>query len=483
MYYDNLTMLTDFYQLTMMQGYFSTKTHKRKAVFDLFFRSNPLSGGYSIFCGLEQVMEYIKRLKFSNDDMEYLRAQNCFSEDFLEYLKGFKFSGDIHAFPEGSVIFPKEPIFRVTAPIIEAQLIETAVLNILNHQNLIATKASRVVWAAEGNAILEFGLRRAQGPDAGIYGARAAVIGGCAATSNVLAGQMFDMPIRGTHAHSWVMSFGDELTAFREYVKMFPNACILLVDTYDTLKSGIPNAIKVFKEMRDSGIPLKNYGIRLDSGDLAFLSKIARSMLDEAGFKDALISASCDLDEYLIRDLKLQGSTVTLWGVGTNLITSKDCPSFGCVYKLAAKEDGNGVLQPTIKLSDNIDKVTNPGVKKVIRLYEKTSGKIKADLIALDDEVIDETQDLTIFDPVATWVKMTLKSGEFIAREMLVPIFKNGECVCEQKPVTEIKQYCKEELNTLWDEQKRLFNPQITPVDLSLKLWELKRGMIDEIRG
>jgi len=476
-------MMTDFYQLTMMQGYFSTGTYKRKTTFDVFFRSNPMSGGYSIFCGLEQVVKYIKELHFSDDDIEYLRAQKCFSEDFLEYLKDFKFSGDIHAFPEGSVVFPKEPIFRVTAPIIEAQFLETAILNILNHQSLIATKASRIVWAAEGNAILEFGLRRAQGPDAGIYGARAAVIGGCAATSNVLAGQMFDMPIKGTHAHSWVMSFDDEITAFREYVKLFPNACILLVDTYDTLDSGVPNAIKVFEEMRDSGMPLKNYGIRLDSGDLAFLSKVARGMLDEAGFEDAVISASCDLDEYLIRDLKLQGSAVTLWGVGTNLITSKDCPAFGCVYKLSAIEGSDGLLHPTIKLSENAEKVTNPGVKKVIRLYDKFSEKIKVDLIMLDDETIDESQDLTVFDPVATWIKMTLKGGEFIAREMLVPVFKDGLSVCGQQSVLELRQYCKNELNSLWDEHRRLFNPQIIPVDLSTKLWELKNEMIDKIRG
>jgi len=481
--YTNLTMLTDFYQLTMMQGYFSTGIYNRKTAFDVFFRSNPMSGGYSIFCGLEQVVKYIEKLHFSDDDIEYLRVQNCFSEDFLEYLKGFKFTGDIYAFPEGSVIFPKEPIFRVEAPIIEAQFIETAILNMLNHQSLIATKASRIVWAAEGNAILEFGLRRAQGPDAGIYGARAAVIGGCVATSNVLAGQMFDMPIRGTHAHSWVMSFDDEITAFREYVKLFPQASILLVDTYDTINSGVPNAIKVFTEMREAGIPLTTYGIRLDSGDLAFLSKVARNMLDEAGFEDALISASCDLDEYLIRDLKLQGSAVTLWGVGANLITSKDCPAFGCVYKLAAIEGIDGRLHPTIKLSDNTDKVTNPGIKKVVRLYDKTSGKIKVDLIMLGDEKVDETKDLTVFDPVATWIKMTLKANEFIAREMLVPVFKNGVSVYEHRTVPEIKLYCKNELNTLWDEHRRLFNPQIIPVDLSDKLWVLKNDMIDEIRG
>ena len=321
----NLSLLTDLYQLTMLQGYFEEKQANETVIFDMFFRNNPHSGGYSVCAGLQQVIEYIEGLHFADEDISYLKTLNLFSDKFLSYLKDFKFTGDIYAIPEGSVIFPKEPIMKIVAPIMEAQLIETALLNIINHQSLIATKASRVVFAANGDTVLEFGLRRAQGPDAGIYGARAAMIAGCFATSNVLAGQMFDVPIRGTHAHSWVMSFSDELTAFRKYANLYPNACILLVDTYDTLNSGVPNAIKVFNEMREKGIELKNYGIRLDSGDLSYLSKKARQLLDNAGFKDAIISASNDLDENLISSLKLQGAKISSWGVGTNNFQGLPC--------------------------------------------------------------------------------------------------------------------------------------------------------------
>ena len=331
----NLTLLTDLYELTMMQGYFKEKEANETVIFDAFYRNNPNNNGYSICAGLEQVIEYIKNLHFDEEDVAYLRSTGLFGEDFLEYLRQFHFSGDIYAIPEGTVVFPREPLVKVIAPIMEAQLIETALLNIINHQSLIATKTARVVYAAQGDGIMEFGLRRAQGPDAGIYGARAAMIAGCIGTSNVLAGQMFDVPVKGTHAHSWIMSFPDELTAFRAYAKLYPTACILLVDTYDTLKSGVPNAIKVFTEMREAKIPLTFYGIRLDSGDLAYLSKKAKEMLVEAGFSDAVISASNDLDENLISSLKLQGAAINSWGVGTNLITSKDCPSFGGVYKLA----------------------------------------------------------------------------------------------------------------------------------------------------
>ena len=358
----NLTMLTDLYELTMMQGYYA-QGQQEKVIFDVFFRQNPCNNGYSVCAGLNQVIDYVKNLNFTYEDVDYLRGLGIFSEDFLQYLSGFHFSGDIYAIPEGTVIFPKEPILKVIAPIMEAQLVETAILNIINHQSLIATKASRVVFAAAGDGIMEFGLRRAQGPDAGLYGARAAIIGGCVGTSNVLAGQLFDVPVMGTHAHSWIMSFPDELTAFRTYAKLYPTACILLVDTYDTLKSGIPNAIRVFTEMREAGIPLTYYGIRMDSGDLAYLSKQVRKMLDAAGFTDAVISASNDLDEYLIESLKLQGATITSWGVGTNLITAKDNPAFGGVYKLAAVRDADGNFQPKIKLSENVEKVTNPGNK------------------------------------------------------------------------------------------------------------------------
>ena len=372
----NLTLLTDLYEITMMQAYFKNNNKNKMAIFDVFYRKNPMDGGYAISAGLEQVIEYINNLHFTEDDINYLASLKIFEDDFLDYLKNFKFTGDIYAIPEGSVMFPREPMLKVIAPIMEAQFIETAILNILNHQSLIATKAARICYAAEGDGIMEFGLRRAQGPDAGIYGARAAVIGGCAGTSNVLTGQMFDVPVMGTHAHSWIMSFDDEYTAFYTYARLYPMACTLLVDTYDTLNSGVPNAIKVFKQMKNEGIELKNYGIRLDSGDLAYLSKKARKMLDDAGFKDATITASNDLDEFLIASLKMQGAEITNWGVGTNLITSKDCPSFGGVYKLAAiMEDGEN-FTPKIKLSDNSEKITNPGNKKIYRIYEKENNKM-----------------------------------------------------------------------------------------------------------
>ena len=369
----NLTLLTDLYELTMMQGYFKEKDANETVIFDAFYRTNPGGNGYAICAGLEQVIEYIKDLHFEEDDVDYLRSTGLFGEDFLEYLRHFKFSGDIYAIPEGTVVFPREPLVKVIAPIMEAQLVETALLNIINHQSLIATKAARVVYAAGGDGVMEFGLRRAQGPDAGIYGARAAMIAGCIGTSNVLCGKMFNVPVKGTHAHSWIMSFPDELTAFRTYARLYPSACILLVDTYDTLKSGVPNAIKVFQEMKEAGIPLTFYGIRLDSGDLAYLSKKAKKMLDDAGFPDAVISASNDLDESLINSLKIQGAAINSWGVGTNLITSKDCPSFGGVYKLAAILDKkSGKFVPKIKLSENAEKITNPGNKCIKRI---TAGK------------------------------------------------------------------------------------------------------------
>ena len=337
----NLTLLTDLYELTMMQGYFKNKDQNEIVIFDAFYRSNPCDGGYAISAGLEQVINYIKNLRFEEEDITYLRSLDIFEEDFLAYLADFKFSGDIYAIPEGTVMFPREPMIKVIAPIMVAQLVETAILNIINHQSLIATKASRICYAAKGDGIMEFGLRRAQGPDAGTYGARAAVIGGCIGTSNVLCGQLFDVPVKGTHAHSWIMSFPDEYTAFKTYAKMYPSACILLADTYDTLKSGVPNAIRVFTEMREAGIPLTNYGIRLDSGDLAYLSKKARKMFDDAGFPDAVIAASNDLDEFLIDSLKTQGAKITSWGVGTHLITSKDCPSFGGVFRLIPSKKPN----------------------------------------------------------------------------------------------------------------------------------------------
>ena len=482
MAYQNLTLLTDLYELTMMQGYYNEQSNDT-VVFDAFYRKNPSGNGYAICAGLEQIIDYIKNLSFSYDDIDYLRGLNIFSEEFLEYLAGFHFTGDIYAIPEGSVVFPQEPLIKVAAPIMEAQLVETAILNILNHQSLIATKASRVCFAAGGDGIMEFGLRRAQGPDAGTLGARAAVIGGCIGTSNVLCGQLFDIPVLGTHAHSWIMSFPDEYTAFKTYADMYPDACILLVDTYDTLKSGVPNAIKVFEEMRNSGIKSKKYGIRLDSGDLAYLSKEARKMLDNAGFTDAIISASSDLDEYLIDSLKSQNAAITSWGVGTNLITSADCPAFGGVYKLAAiKHAGEDSYEAKIKISENPVKITNPGNKTVFRIIDKKSGKLKADLIALSDESYDSNKDLEIFHPIDTWKRSTIPGGTYDIEEILIPVFKKGQCVYTSPKVMEIRDYCQEQLNLLWDESRRLVNPQEVYVDLSKPLYDLKMGLLNKRR-
>jgi len=463
-----------------MQGYYE-KGQNENVIFDVFFRQNPCNNGYSVCAGLDQVIDYIKNLHFTYDDVDYLRGLGIFKEDFLHYLSGFHFSGDIYAIPEGTVVFPKEPLLKVVAPIMEAQLVETAILNIINHQSLIATKTSRIVFAANGDGIMEFGLRRAQGPDAGLYGARAAMIGGCVGTSNVLAGQMFDVPVMGTHAHSWIMSFPDEYTAFKTYAEMYPDNCTLLVDTYDTLKSGVPNAIRVFQEFKDAGKPLIKYGIRLDSGDLAYLSKEARKMLDEAGFPEATICASNDLDEFLLHDLKMQGAAIDSWGVGTNLITSKDCPSFGGVYKLAAIQNEKGEFVPKIKISENTEKITNPGNKTIYRIYEKASGKIKADLICFADEVIDPKQDLLLFDPMDTWKKTKLAGGTYTVREILLPIFKNGECLYKSPTLKEIAAYCREEKDTLWDETKRLFYPHRVYVDLSQKLYAVKQSLLDQM--
>ena len=476
----NLTLLTDLYELTMMQGYFKNNCNET-VVFDMFYRSNPCGNGYAICAGLDQLIDYIKRLEFSDEDIAYLDSLHLFEDDFLEYLRDFHFSGDIYAIPEGTVIFPREPLVKVVAPIMEAQLVETALLTIINHQSLIATKTARVVYAADGGGVMEFGLRRAQGPDAGVYGARAAMIAGCIGTSNVLAGQLFDVPVKGTHAHSWIMSFPDEYTAFKKYSELYPDVCCLLVDTYDTLKSGVPNAIRVFTEMREAGIELKNYGIRLDSGDLAYLTKRARQMLDEAGFPDAFISASSDLDEYLITSLKSQGCCIDSWGVGTNMITSKDCPAFGGVYKLAAVQDADGNYIPKIKLSENIEKITNPGNKTVFRIYKKDKHKIKADLICLADELFDESRDLTIFDPLETWKRTKLKAGTYELRELLVPVFRKGECVYTSPSVMELRDICSKELDTLWEEHRRLVNPSQMYVDLSDKLYDIKINLLHQM--
>lgn len=475
----NLTLLTDFYELTMMQGYYKNKSNDT-VVFDAFYRENPCGSGYAICAGLEQIIEYIKALRFTEDDITYLRSLKIFDEEFLDYLREFHFTGDIYAIPEGTVVFPMEPIVKVIAPIMEAQLVETALLNIINHQSLIATKASRVVYAAGGQSVMEFGLRRAQGPDAGTLGARAAVIGGCIGTSNVLSAKLYDLPALGTHAHSWIMSFDDELTAFRKYAELYPQNTTLLVDTYDTLRSGVPNAIKVFEELRSANKMPNKYGVRLDSGDLAYLSKKARKMLDAAGFAEATITASSDLDEYLIVSLKTQGAKIDSWGVGTRLITSKDCPSFGGVYKLSAIRK-NGEFIPKIKLSENQWKITNPGNKKIYRVYEKESGKVKADLICLADEVFTSDQPLLLFDPLATWKKTHLAAGTYTLRELLVPIFLSGKCVYTSPSVMEIRDYCLKEQDTLWDEARRLVNPHIVYVDLSIKLYQMKTKLLDSL--
>jgi len=471
----NLTMMTDLYQLTMMYGYFQHGMQDNVAVFDLFFRQTRENSAYAVMAGVESVVEYIEDLHFDDQDIAYLRSLNLFSEGFFSYLRDFRFTGELYAMPEGTVVFPYEPLVRVKAPLIQAQLLETALLNIVNHQTLIATKASRVVYAANGDPIMEFGLRRAQGPDAGIYGARAAVIGGCVATSNVLTGQMFDVPVKGTHAHSWVMSFPTELESFRAYAETFPDTCLLLVDTYDTLRSGVPNAITVFNELREKGYtPM---GIRLDSGDLAYLSKKAREMLDEAGFQNVKIYASGDLDERLIRDLKAQGARIDVWGVGTKLITSDDHPALGGVYKMSA-EIVRGEMVPKLKRSDNPAKVTNPGYKTVYRLYRKKNGKAIADLMTLAEEKLDETGPLRLFDPEQTWKTMAVT--DFTARELLVPVFIGGKLVYELPDIHSIQAYARQELDTMWDEYKRLLNPHAYKVDLSDKLYDLKQKLLRE---
>ncbi|MDD7268002.1 MAG: nicotinate phosphoribosyltransferase [Lachnospiraceae bacterium] len=474
----NLTLLTDFYELTMMQGYAKNDMYER-VVFDIFYRRNPFHGGYAIMAGLHDVISYIKDLHFGDEDIEYLRSLHAFDEDFLSYLRNFSFSGDIYAIQEGNVIFPGEPLVKVVAPLPEAQLIETAMLTLINHQSLIATKAARVTYAAKGDTVLEFGLRRAQGPDAGLLGARAAIIGGCTGTSNVLAGKEYSLPVAGTHAHSWVMSFPDEYTAFKTYASLYPKNCFLLVDTYDTLKQGVPNAIRVFKELMDDGVIFERYGIRLDSGDLSYISKKARKQLDDAGLTDAIISASSDLDEYLVSSLKSQGAKISSWGVGTNLITANDCPSFGGVYKLAAYYDKkNERYIPKIKLSDNLEKITNPGNKKIYRIFDAESHMIHADLICLENETYDCSEDLEIFDPVSPWKTTLFTGGQYYMEELLVPIFLNGTCVYESPDVMSIQAYSKAQLARLWDESKRFENPHQVYVDLSRPLFEMKQNLL-----
>ena len=469
----NLTLLTDLYQLTMLNGYFEKNIHKDIVIFDMFFRKNACNGGYTIICGIEQLVEYINNLHFSDDDLEYLKSLGLFSDKFLDFLKDFKFTGDIYAVEEGTIMFPKEPIITVKAPLYQAQLIETALLTIVNFQSLISTKASRVCYAAKGDPVFEFGLRRAQGPDAGTYGARAAVVGGCAGTANVLAGKMFDIPVVGTQAHSWVQKFDNELDSFRAYADVYPDNCLLLVDTYDVLKSGVPNAIKVFDELKAKGHKPK--GIRIDSGDLQYLSNESKKLFEEAGYYDLIYTASNDLDEYTIASLKSSGSAINSWGVGTKLITSAESPSLGGVYKLTASYE-NDKLIPKIKISEDAEKINNPGFKKVVRIYNENN-MAEGDLIMLHDEEIDTTKPLTIFDPTYTWKKTTFQN--YTIKELQKPLFKNGECKYVPKSVIEIKKHVNEQLNTFWDSYKRFSNPKRYKVDLSENLWTLKSDLLD----
>ena len=472
----NLTLLTDLYELTMMNGYFLQGKKDEIAVFDVFFRQNELIT-YSLAAGLEQVVDYVTDLNFGEEEIAYLKGLNVFDENFLEYLKNFKFTGDIYSVPEGTMVFPGEPILTVKAPIMQAQLVETAILNIINHQTLIASKSAKVCHAANGDNVMEFGLRRAQGPDAGIYGARAAVIGGCNSTSNVLSGSMFDIPVSGTHAHSWVMNFPSEYEAFKAYASVYPKAILLLVDTYDTLRSGIPNAIKVFDEEVKKGN--KPIGIRIDSGDLAYLTKKARKMLDDAGYDYVKICASGDLDEHSITSLKQQGAKIDSWGIGTKLITSAEMPALGGVYKLAGIEENEAII-PKIKVSDNSAKITNPGFKTIYRIYDNKSGKAEADLIALRGENIDFTKPLTIYHPIERWKKITFT--DYTARELPVKVISGGKPVYDLPKLSEIKEYAKGEMESFWEEYKRIDQPHIYKVDLSDGLYELKSELLDKVR-
>ena len=473
----NLTMLCDFYELTMGNGYFEKGYRDQICYYDVFFRQCPDQAGFAIAAGLEQVIHYIQNLHFSAQDIEYLRNRKLFSEGFLEYLQNFKFTGDIWAVPEGTPIFPNEPIMTVRAPAIEAQLIETFILLSMNHQCLIATKANRVVRAAEGRAVLEFGSRRAQGADAAILGARAAYIGGCSGTACTISDQLYGVYASGTMAHAWVQMFDSEYEAFKAYCELYPNNAVLLVDTYNTLKSGVPNAIRAFNDiLKPMGIT--KCGIRLDSGDMAYLTRQARQMLDEAGWTDCAISVSNSLDEYIIEDLLHQGACIDMFGVGERLITAKSEPVFGGVYKLAALERPDGSIEPKIKISENVGKITNPHFKKVFRFFGNDTGKAIADYLCVHDECIDDSKDMILFDPNSTW--KTKIVYDFTAKELLVPIFRAGELVYECPNLDEIRSYCKAQVDTLWDEVKRFDNPHTYYVDLSQKLWDIKYRLLKE---
>ena len=473
---ENLAMLCDFYEFTMSNGYFKNGLYRKNVYFDVFFRKVPDDGGFAIAAGLEQVVDYLRELHFEQEDVDYLRKKGIFDEAFLQYLLDFKFSGDVYAVPEGTPVFPNEPIMTIKAPAIEAQLIETFVLLSLNHQTLIATKANRIVRSAQGRAVLEFGSRRAQGASGAVMGARAAYIGGCKGTACTLTDELFGVPAGGTMAHSWVQMFDNEYEAFKAYCELYPDNPTLLVDTYNTLKSGVPNAIKVFKEVLLPQGKTK-CAIRLDSGDISYISKKARKMLDDAGLYDCTITASYALYEKLIRDLMMQGAQVDTFGVGERLITSSGSPVFGGVYKLVAVEDESGEIVPKIKVSENTAKITNPHFKKVYRYYDKESGKALADELCVFDEIVDDSRPHAIFDPNATWKTKTLT--DFTARELLVPIFKNGECVYDLPDIEQIAAYCREQVDLLWDEVKRFENPHTYYVDLSRKLYDIKNILLN----
>ena len=472
----NLTLLVDFYELTMANGYFESGMENQIAYFDMFFRRVPDEGGFAIMAGLEQLIEYLKNLTFTDEDIEYLRSKELFSENFLNYLKNFKFACDIYAIPEGTPIFPNEPILTVRGPIIQAQFIETMILLSINHQSLIATKSNRIVRAAQGRPVLELGARRAQGADGAILGARAAYIGGCKGTACTISDRDFNVPALGTMAHSWVQTFDSEYEAFKRYAELYPDNCTLLVDTYNTLKQGVPNAIKVFKEVL---IPNGHQpgAIRIDSGDAAYLSKKARKLLDEAGLTEAKIVISNSLDEYIIKDLLIQNAPIDSFGVGERLITSKTEPVFGGVYKIVAVEK-NGQMIPKIKISNNIEKITNPGAKQVFRLYDRDTNKAIADVISLAHETIDDTKPYTIFDPEHTWKRKEITN--FMARPLLTPIFLNGECVYESPSLEDIVTYSKEQIETLWEEVLRFEKPHRYYVDLSEELWTLKTELLEK---
>lgn len=469
----NLTMLTDFYEITMANGYFKNNFKDTIAYFDMFYRKVPDGGGFVIAAGLEQLVDYLANLAFDNDDIEYLRSKG-FGEDFLDYLANFKFVCDVWAVPEGTPVFPGEPIVKVKGPVIQAQFIETMVLLCINHQSLIATKANRICRAAGDKTVMEFGSRRAQGADGAIYGARAAYIGGCAGTACTIADEMFGVPTLGTMAHSWIQLFDSEYDAFKAYAKEYPDSCTLLVDTYNTLKSGIPNAIKVFNEVL-APMDKRPKGIRIDSGDIAYLSRKARKMLDDAGYPDCQIVASNSLDEYIIRDMLMQGAKVDSFGVGERLITSSSSPMLGGVYKLCGVQKDGKVI-PKIKLSENVAKITTPGNKRVYRLYDNETGKAAADLITLADEVVDDSQPYELFDPDFTWKRKTIT--DYTARELLEPVFDKGKCVFSKKTAKEIRDYCKQQVDTLWDEVTRFENPHNYYVDLSQPLWDLKHDLL-----